>query len=73
VFTKTRSISDGVWNVALVKGAREELGSQRTLTERDHTSYASTEKSQILATDNKIYIVKRKTLQQKYLVLGVTV
>jgi len=27
VFTKTRSISDGVWNVALVKGTREEQGS----------------------------------------------
>jgi hypothetical protein len=61
-----------VWNVALVKGTREEQGSQRTLTETDQTSYVSTKKNTTVATDNKTHNVKRKILQQKYLLLGGT-
>jgi len=64
VFTKTRSIGDGVWNVALVKGTREQQGSQRTLTETDQTSYASTKKTQLLRLIIE-YILLKETFYSK--------
>jgi hypothetical protein len=52
-----------VWNVALVKGAREEQGSQRTLTETDQTSYASTKKP--VVTVNKVSIMLKEKFYSK--------
>jgi hypothetical protein len=53
-----------VWDVALVEGTREDLGSQRTLTETNHASYINKKEVTAVGTDNKIHTVKRETSHQ---------